>query len=622
MAVTRKTTAGPIDLDPSIVSPTLETATRRAAATETAEMPRASEDSFRLLFTSHPEPMWVYDLQTLAFLEVNDAAVDQYGYTRDEFLRLRITEIRPEEDEARVRDDVRRPRPALQHSGAWRHRRKDGQLIDVEITSHTITFAGRTAALVSARDITARRRAEQHTREALEALLSMARVLVQDPVEAAPEATTEAMMRRLAEMACRVLACQRVRLVLLERGTDALRPVAVAGASPAQEERFRGALQGVLLHQRFSPDRVALLRSGESVVLGEDSTVFGALHVVIVPIQVDARLVGFLDVDYGVETLAGRPGEHDLAGTVAGLVALVLERERLRHEREEARTTARALREANRRIEEFLSIAGHELRTPLTSVLGNMQLAAQWVDELRREQEEEARATPSGWQAAGLPVRLMQVSTLLQRMERQGRLLNRLVSDLLDTSRIQAGRLALRPEPADLANLVREIVREYRQQLPLRTVNLAVPPAVAPVSVDAERIGQVLSNYLANAFKFSASDQPVTVGLWVEGPMARVWVRDTGPGLPAAEHERVWERFYRASSSTHQTGSSVGLGLGLHISRSIVERHGGRVGVHSALGTGATFWFTVPLAPRDARMVEERPQMGGDQLVSDKEIGM
>jgi len=121
---------------------------------------RRSETSFRLLFANNPHPMWAYDLETLQFLEVNEAAVAQYGYTRNEFLQMRLTDIRPADDVSRLLADVRQDRPPLQYSGQWRHRLKDGRIIDVEITSHTLEFAGRKAALVLAQDITERKKAE------------------------------------------------------------------------------------------------------------------------------------------------------------------------------------------------------------------------------------------------------------------------------------------------------------------------------------------------------------------------------------------------------------------------------------------------------------------------------
>ncbi|NJN92676.1 MAG: PAS domain S-box protein [Anaerolineales bacterium] len=114
----------------------------------------ADESSFQLLFYHHPLPMWLYDLETLVFLEVNAAAVDKYGYSRAEFLAMTIKDIRPVEDVPRLLADVAAVRPALQHSGQWRHRLKDGTLVNVDITSHRLTFNSRPAALVVVQDIT------------------------------------------------------------------------------------------------------------------------------------------------------------------------------------------------------------------------------------------------------------------------------------------------------------------------------------------------------------------------------------------------------------------------------------------------------------------------------------
>src|SRR3972149_9336118 len=105
-----------------------------------------NEETFRLLFKNHPLPMWVYDLETLAFLEVNDAALEKYGFTHDEFLTLTIKDIRPAEDLAHLINHLEQERPSLQRSGEWRHRLKNGQIIDVEITSHTFKFEGHEAA--------------------------------------------------------------------------------------------------------------------------------------------------------------------------------------------------------------------------------------------------------------------------------------------------------------------------------------------------------------------------------------------------------------------------------------------------------------------------------------------
>jgi PAS domain S-box-containing protein len=120
-----------------------------------------SEERYRLLFEHNPNPMWVYDLQTLAFLAVNNAAIQHYGYSCDEFLSMTIKDIRPPEDIPALLEQVQQVSDGYGACGVWRHRKKNGTIIDVEITSHTVTFDRRTAALVLPRDITDRKRAEE-----------------------------------------------------------------------------------------------------------------------------------------------------------------------------------------------------------------------------------------------------------------------------------------------------------------------------------------------------------------------------------------------------------------------------------------------------------------------------
>src|SRR5262249_43067154 len=106
-----------------------------------------------------------------------------------------------------------------------------------------------------------------------------------------------------------------------------------------------------------------------------------------------------------------------------------------------------------------------------------------------------------------------------------------------------------------------------------------------------------VTNYLTNALKYSAADRPVAVGLQLGEQQARVWVRDAGPGIPSEEQEQIWEPSHRARGITAQSGNGGGLGLGLHICRTVIEQHHGQVGVESARGQGATFWFSLPLTP-------------------------
>lgn len=191
----------------------------------------------------------------------------------------------------------------------------------------------------------------------------------------------------------------------------------------------------------------------------------------------------------------------------------------------------------------------------------------------------------------------------LARSDRQGARLTRLVADLLDLSRIQSGNIELRREAVALASVVREVVEEQQQAHPNRTIALAIPADAEDVRVDADadRIAQVVTNYLTNALKYSEADRPVEVAIRREGRGAgeevRVAVQDRGPGIAKVEQGRVWDRFYRGSEANVVSGSGVGLGLGLYICQTIIERHGGQVGLRSAPGKGSTFSFTLPIAP-------------------------
>ncbi len=172
----------------------------------------------------------------------------------------------------------------------------------------------------------------------------------------------------------------------------------------------------------------------------------------------------------------------------------------------------------------------------------------------------------------------------------------RLVEELLEVTRLEMHTFELSLQPENLVTIVQETVVNQQQAARTRHIELVLPPdEVVPVLVDAGRIGQALTNYLTNALKYAPGDQVVSVRLEVEASSARVSVCDQGPGLTAEQQPRVWERFYQVAAPGRQ-GPGGGLGLGLAIARDIIEQHQGQVGVQSAPGHGATFWFTLPIA--------------------------
>ncbi len=276
-------------------------------------------------------------------------------------------------------------------------------------------------------------------------------------------------------------------------------------------------------------------------------------------------------------------------GGITSVVSSGTERARRRAVRAYARSQARelALRETNARTDEFLSIAGHELRTPLTSLKMALQLSERRLQRLAKRDQIST---------AELRDQIASVAELLDTAKHQVDAQNRLVGDLLDVTRVRTGKLEFHVERCDLATIVRDATTTLRLAWPERVIDLDVPEGEAPVSVDAQRIEQVVTNYLTNALKYSAPDAPVAVSLRVKEHEARVAVHDRGAGLTREQQQHVWERFHRVPGVKQQSGSGAGLGLGLYICRGIIERHGGRVGLESIPGKGSTFDFTLPLA--------------------------
>lgn len=450
-----------------------------------------------------------------------------------------------------------------------------------------------------AREVTGRRHLERRTHEALNGLLEMAESLVQ--VTEGAEGLS-VVGNHLAELTRHVLDCSRVGIQTVDAETEIMRPLAVVGLSAEQERAWweEQRQQEQSLRDSPTPELVERLRSGEVLVVDMMQSPFNDVPnpynikiMLVAPMCVGDQLVGLLTLDYSGEKHKYTKSELALASAVAKLSALVLERQRLLRERAESAARELALRESNNRMEEFLGIASHELRTPLTTIKANVQLAQRRSRALIQKAEQ-------------LPgdanTKIAAVHDMLTRAERQIDVLNRLVGDLIDISRIQTGKLQLqlREEPCDLREIVRETVQEQRKATPDRTLIFQSAHAQpVPVIADPDRIMQVLTNYLTNAIKYSQVDKPVHISLDVQAdgahPVARVAVRDLGPGLSPEEQQRVWECFYQVEDIKVMSGSGVGLGLGLYISNMIIQRHHGEVGVESHRPGGSTFWFTLPL---------------------------
>ena len=259
---------------------------------------------------------------------------------------------------------------------------------------------------------------------------------------------------------------------------------------------------------------------------------------------------------------------RDDTGRIIGAAKIARDISEQKKSQAERERLYREAREAARMREEFLSIAGHELRTPLTSLQFQLHTVQKRLE-------------------AGQPEKAADV---LQRATGQLQRLTRLTEDLLDVSQITAGRLELVLEEVDLADIVRDVAERHRESASRAGSVLRIEASQAVTGLwDHSRLDQVITNLLSNAVKFGEG-KPIAIGVESGPERAQVTVVDQGIGISLADQSRIFERFERAVSKT----SYGGIGLGLWITRQIVDAHGGRIAVVSAPGKGSTFCVDLP----------------------------
>ncbi len=232
-------------------------------------------------------------------------------------------------------------------------------------------------------------------------------------------------------------------------------------------------------------------------------------------------------------------------------------------------------RQAQRIKDDFLSIVSHELRTPLTSIQGYAQLL-----------EGRLRG------AQGAAKELSQLAVIRSQVAR----MRRLVDDLLDVSRIdRRGGVSVEPERIDLVDELNAVAERLQREHPDREIVVELPDALT-LSADRDRVGQVLNNLADNAVKYSPDGGPVTLRAWRDAESAHIAVADTGIGIPADQADLVFERFFQADTEASKRRFG-GLGLGLYITRAIVEAHGGRIWAerNESAGRGTIFRVRLPL---------------------------
>ncbi len=435
--------------------------------------------------------------------------------------------------------------------------RLDGEVIDVQVTSMPITYGGTPAAQLMIRDITDRRQAEaqlQVSERRYQRIFESARVAILEVDFSAVKAELDSLV---AAGVVDLHAYLHAHLEFVQRAMSLVR---VVDANQAAVEMFRAR------------DKAQLLSSVADIILPEAEPVFIEEFVALA----DGR--SLFEAELGLQTLQGERIDVLLAmrfPTEVGqgeqtLVSLMDITDRKRAETAVAQALATA-EDALRVRSEFLSVATHELRTPVTSVRAAAQLL----------QREILRARDQ------LPEQLVRMGEVV---EQQTLKLARMVDQLLDFSRLDAGRLVLDRQPADLMPIVHEVAELGRTISDRHAVRVHGPKTLV-LTLDSLRLEQGLINLVSNAVKFSPAGGLVTITVDDANPdMVEIAVVDEGLGVAEEHRERIFERFYQVETSER----SKGLGLGLYITREIVELHGGRIWQEPAPGGGSRFVFTLP----------------------------
>jgi signal transduction histidine kinase len=300
------------------------------------------------------------------------------------------------------------------------------------------------------------------------------------------------------------------------------------------------------------------------------------------PIQNAGRVIGALLVRF---TRSRTLSRNDMAFMVAmsRIAGESLERARLFEAERTARTAAEA---ANRAKAAFLASMSHELRTPLQAALGFAQLIR------------------SGLYGPITP----EQSEVLGRVERSQTHLTRLIDDILDFARLEAGRVRMQVEEVSVSDAIAQLAPLVEPQATKKGIELSLVPPVDPlvVSADKHRLQQILVNLVGNAIKFTPESGIIQVGASALGELARINVRDTGPGIPADRLQSIFEPFVQVNDG--HTRQHSGVGLGLAISRDLARAMGGELAVESVMGGGSTFSVTLPLARGAGH--EEAPEAG------------
>ncbi len=637
-------------LGPSVIN-ALEQSKIRKERTEAFETIKRNEAKYRYMFHNNPQPMWIYDVETLAFLEVNEAALNYYGYSQEEFLSMTLRDIHPESEIKKLLLDIETTDTQINQTYDWIHKKKSGELIPVEVASYPIIFNQRNAKHVLINAITERKKVE----EKLISERKMLRTLIDNlPVTI-----------YVKDVECRKIIANRADLDIVgalseeevlgktdldtfnneigQRGFEDDKSVIETGLPVLnREEDFYDAngvqrwlitskipllgengkiigLVGIgkdITEQKMAQEKILKLSKGieQSSATIVITDIFGTIEYVNPAfckttgyteeeaINQNPRILSsglqpkefYSDMWQSIE--AGKVWKGEIhnkkkdgslfwewatitaikndKGEMTNYIAIkedITERKKMQAELIEAKEKAE---ESDHLKSAFLANMSHEIRTPLNSIIGFSELLGD--PDFDQEQKNEF------------------ISTIIDN----GNKLLVIISDIMDISMLDSRQIKIRNEVISSQKLLKDLTLNFSQEASQKGIKIRVDQSFEAPDVlfesDSYRINQVFSNLIGNALKFTPEGS-IEIGYKKLGKMVEFHVKDTGIGIAPEYYHTIFKRFRQVDST--KTRKYGGNGLGLAISKNLINLLGGDIWVESELNKFSDFFFTIPIKP-------------------------
>jgi len=475
-------------------------ATLEERVLERTEQVKASERKYRHLFENNPMPLWVMDVKTLQFLDVNESALEHYGYSREEFLTMTSLDLRPEDERARYLE-LSRSLPGTQNTGVWKHRKKDGTVIFSEVIAHEMDFEGKTARLVLAHDVTEERKA----RKALELSEARFRRVFDSKMTGFFFWDEDGTITDANDLFLDMVGYTRSELTGRRLNLNGITPPEYAEAQILALEQIRA--NGVC--EPFEKEYVR--RDGTRIPV-----LIGAAN-----IDNSLRIKGVTCV---MDISQRKKMEEEIMQLNRDLEVRVNER-------------TRALLEANRDLESFSYSVSHDLRAPLRAIHGYSQMLTE---------DYEPKLDNEGIR-------------LLNAVKYNARRMGQLVDDLLSFSRL--GKRTLSGSDIDVTGMVNDILQDISDSEKKRT-KITVH-SLGRVFADLTLLRQAFQNLISNALKYSSKkDQPeVEIGQIMLEAVPTYYIKDNGAGFDMAYYPKLFGVFQRLHGQEEFDGTGVGLAI-------------------------------------------------------------